>query len=1240
MDKPSWAIRLFYAMLTDPKFSFEYFNRDQRSSIKKGAERWKIMMPQLDYMLGLLWFNEIVIASGRSVGKSSSVEHMLFMLSLTHPRKWSAYIVRNARHANVLIQHLIDYFNKDSFTRELFVNYDKKDRIFTLRNGHKIEIRIAGHDKTGATTMVSGHYDFIFVDEAQLLPKKILEELLPALKEGGKIVVTGVPNDVRDSILYYFVTRKEAMYYRYASYESADWDEDKEKRALELYGGKHTQQWRNLVEGCLPPDQLILTKRGLIPIIDVKINDEVITHKNRWRKVTKTFELDYTGPIHHIKTSYDDNELIITPEHPISSKLCEWKTVRNPDKKSVKITTDIDFRLPGELKKGDKIQFPQLNYNNNNLTDKDFAYTLGLYFAEGSSDKYHIRFSLHKKETYLIDKINKYFNNSPSIYYSKYDKGMNVTYGSIEKSAIINNYIFGNATDKTFNDDIFNSSNEFKIEFLRGIFDGDGCRRARHYNDKISIEYALGLATINGIYQIRLLLRQLGINSSVTHLPAKQSEIYDNRLNKYRKMKSNGVFRLDIYGWYASELDKIFGYTCTNEYNNKKHFVSDFIDYSTIIYNKINLYSGKVYNIEVEEDNSYTVSDKVVHNCWGDSASAAFRPSKLVEGQIKNHHFRYKKYNGNSFDDLFSQLNLPILVPKYDFYIIGGDMGYTANSPSHIIVLGVYDRKNPEGESVQHYDVLYRLEIENMASFNMAKTINYLIEYFNCKHIAIDTQTLGHQIYDHLIDREIFPITYRQNKMYMYPVIFTRPVIVGHIQTVDQVTGKPADEEIIYSEKVASTNKLIQLVEDERLHIAHEDSGAEDFDDLVTVMMAETQTTCTRRHSPFTYTNSVNDHCFIKGTKVTTNDGYKKIEDIKIGDNVLTRKGYKKVLDSWMTQKNAEVQTYIINGKEITCTPNHKFYINNEWKEINELKIGDKIIILKEKNKWITKLNQLYLMVSSLGNQKMKGIINHIVKMAKLIGSTYIEKFGNFIKEKFLKGIIYITRMKTEKIMKLKTSNVNKKQNIYHFIQRNILKIKNIMTKSRNILITSELKLLNGTAARKENLLIVKILNRCGKLLRILIKHVNFVIKNIVYLKTWIINLNFVQTFVGVVIEVPRNITKILEYVKYVVKSMSLIKHQNQKHVQEVVVESLKIIQQPSQDVYDITVEEEHEFFANDILVHNCVDALRCCAMIILQIIEKGYSRKNARTSVVPSRLGKGLFKRAKKPARRERFFG
>lgn len=37
----------------------------------------------------------------------------------------------------------------------------------------------------------------------------------------------------------------------------------------------------------------------------------------------------------------------------------------------------------------------------------------------------------------------------------------------------------------------------------------------------------------------------------------------------------------------------------------------------------------------------------------------------------------------------------------------------------------------------------------------------------------------------------------------------------------------------------------------------------------------------------------------------------------------------------------------------------------------------------------------------------------------------------------------------------------------------------------------------------------------------------------------------------------------------------------------------LRVTEAGFEDVYDLTVEEAHEFFANGILVHNCADSLR-----------------------------------------------
>lgn len=64
--------------------------------------------------------------------------------------------------------------------------------------------------------------------------------------------------------------------------------------------------------------------------------------------------------------------------------------------------------------------------------------------------------------------------------------------------------------------------------------------------------------------------------------------------------------------------------------------------------------------------------------------------------------------------------------------------------------------------------------------------------------------------------------------------------------------------------------------------------------------------------------------CFVAGTKVSTKNGQKKIENIKTGDIVLTHKGrYRKVVG---TKSRIEKETIIdING--IKCTKNHEFYV-------------------------------------------------------------------------------------------------------------------------------------------------------------------------------------------------------------------------------------------------------------------------------------------------------------------------
>ena len=69
--------------------------------------------------------------------------------------------------------------------------------------------------------------------------------------------------------------------------------------------------------------------------------------------------------------------------------------------------------------------------------------------------------------------------------------------------------------------------------------------------------------------------------------------------------------------------------------------------------------------------------------------------------------------------------------------------------------------------------------------------------------------------------------------------------------------------------------------------------------------------------------------CFVEGTKVLTKNGEKNIEDVNIGDVVITHKLQKKEVINTISYKTEKNKILNINNN-IKCTKNHKFYVVNK----------------------------------------------------------------------------------------------------------------------------------------------------------------------------------------------------------------------------------------------------------------------------------------------------------------------
>lgn len=303
-------------------------------------------------------------------------------------------------------------------------------------------------------------------------------------------------------------------------------------------------------------------------------------------------------------------------------------------------------------------------------------------------------------------------------------------------------------------------------------------------------------------------------------------------------------------------------------------------------------------------------------------------------------------------------------------------------------------------------------------------------------------------------------------------------------------------------------------------------------------------------------------HCFVGDTMIKTIDGYKRIDEITIEDCVLTREGYKRVLNNHDNGYRT-VKTYSIDDKKITCTPNHKIYTEEhdfvEAQYLDESEANTFIIFDKTENKWKKKLSRLMdinLQDTQKQKQNVQGIIiqDGQLEMVSEGKIDYIGTYGGKLMEKFQINIIYIIKTVILLIMNFLIWFVSKARNILEIIIKNLQKKAN---KKRQIfLLLKLLKLRNYgiNQMKDENGIDKWLLNVAQSLL--VLKNVLNVRKNLMSQR-----INQIKNTVGIFV-------------------------QDEYHN----VEQEKEIKQR---VYDLTVEDCHEYFANDILVHNCSDSFR-----------------------------------------------
>lgn len=322
---------------------------------------------------------------------------------------------------------------------------------------------------------------------------------------------------------------------------------------------------------CVPAGSKVKTDKGYKNIEDICIGDMVLTHRNRYRPVSRLYKRN-TNHLYHLK--FNGNvTLDITGNHPVY-------TYRN---------NKFEFVRTDGLTTDDYITI-NINQNNNALEySDDILWLVGRALADGylSAEKNAVIISVGKTKT------EEFVNHLNNISYYVTHKDRSAPEYVINNIGLTELYsYFGNnkALDKFIPDTILNlPKNQLKIVF-DGYISGDGFIRKDKPNTVMWCS-----SSNNLILSMGLLTAKLFNKYPTTTM----------RLGEYKKLPSGMCQTHDSYNSQISITDR---------HNSDVKVVGDKILIRIKSIEKEDI-STNVYNIETAEDHSYTVNNCIVHNC-------------------------------------------------------------------------------------------------------------------------------------------------------------------------------------------------------------------------------------------------------------------------------------------------------------------------------------------------------------------------------------------------------------------------------------------------------------------------------------------------------------------------------------------------------------------------------------------------------------------------------------------------
>jgi len=418
---------------------------------------------------------------------------------------------------------------------------------------------------------------------------------------------------------------------------------------------------------CLLPNTIVHTRDNLLkPIREIQKGDLVITHNNKWQKVKEIFKRPYSGKIYHIKPRNFSLGLITTPEHPFyairTRKNCCWNSgickpshlFSNRCKNKYFKDYKPQWIMANQLERGDVLIYPRFaNIFTNHreislkeiisqsilktkvqgefimpvgskitaikqriIIDKNFCKLAGYYLAEGyTNSRDLIGFAFSDKEKKYVDEVISLmkgvfgFDREPKLKTNK-SGGIEVLFYSKILYETFRRLFYSsdrihNASTKSLPNWALGLSLDLQAELFRYWWRGDS-------------GYTASRLLMN---QMKIILLRLGIVPSIY---VDKRDSYNSRPKHFieeRKIKARyDMYSLNRLSFYEDKFNLLqepeFAKVAKYNKGQKYGWIDENYIYLPVYDIKVENYKGEVYNLEVEEDNSYVCEFVTVHNCW------------------------------------------------------------------------------------------------------------------------------------------------------------------------------------------------------------------------------------------------------------------------------------------------------------------------------------------------------------------------------------------------------------------------------------------------------------------------------------------------------------------------------------------------------------------------------------------------------------------------------------------------